>query len=119
MLKKFYVTTPIFYANASPHMGHAYAIVLADIIARFHREKGEDVYFLTGTDEHGIKNLRSSENAGKEVLQFLDEQAEKFRTLADSLRSSHDQFIRTTDKMTHYPGASAMWEKLSQGGDIY
>ncbi len=119
MPKKFYVTTPIFYANASPHMGHAYAIVLADMIARFHREKGEDVYFLTGTDEHGIKNLRSSENAGKDVIQFLDEQAEKFRALAESLGSSHDQFIRTTDKKIHYPGATAMWEKLSTSGDIY
>lgn len=119
MKETFYITTPIFYANASPHMGHAYALVLADFIARYHRGRGDDTYFLTGTDEHGIKNLRAAEAAGKEPLVFLDEQAEKFRELADLTNISHDQFIRTTDRKVHWPGAIALWNKLAEAGDIY
>lgn len=115
----FYLTTPIFYANAAPHMGHAYTAVLADMIARHRRARGDGSYFLTGTDEHGIKNFRSAEAAGKKPQEFVDEQAQKFRDLFSLLEISNDQFIRTTDREVHWPGAQALWKKLAEEGDIY
>ncbi len=117
--EKFYITTPIFYANGSPHLGHAYVTILADVIARYHRWKGEDVYFLAGVDEHGIKNLRSAEASGMGIDAYFDSRAAEFRGVYDSLESSYDQFIRTTDKKLHWPAAQALWQKLADSGDIY
>lgn len=119
MDKKFYITTPIFYANASLHLGHAYVTILADTIARYHRWKGEDAYFLAGVDEHGIKNLRSAEASGKGIQEYFDGRAAEYRALYDTVLSSYDQFIRTTDQKLHWPAAQTLWKKLVDAGDIY
>ena len=118
-MNKFYITTPIYYVNASPHLGHAYTGVFADVIARYRRTKGDDVFFLTGTDEHGAKVMRAAEAAGVKVETFVDRQQEKFRNLAKDLMITHDDFIRTSDKKKHWPGAQKMWETLRKAGDIY
>ena len=112
--KKFYITTSIPYTNAPPHIGFAFEAVQADVLARFHRALAEDVFFLTGTDEHGLKTLRAAEAAGKEVLEFADEVSGKFRDLAKVLNISNDDFIRTTDKERHLPAVYALWEKFKE-----
>ena len=96
--KKFYVTTPIYYANAAPHIGSAYTTIAADILARWHKLLGEDVYFLTGTDEHGLKIQRTAQAAGKNPKEFVDEIAEKFKKAWQALNIHYNYFIRTTDK---------------------
>ena len=115
---KFYLTTPIFYVNAKPHMGHAYAAVLADIIARYQRLSLKETYFLTGTDEHGAKIARAAEAAAKEPRVFVDEMAEEFQGLFSVLNISHDQFIRTSDRERHWPGAVKLWQKMMEKGDL-
>ncbi|OGZ68567.1 MAG: methionine--tRNA ligase [Candidatus Staskawiczbacteria bacterium RIFCSPHIGHO2_02_FULL_42_22] len=119
MAKKFYITTSIPYTNASPHVGFAFEAIQSDVIARYHRFLGQDVYFLTGTDEHGLKTLRAAEAAGKEVLEFANEVSEKFRDLAKVLNISNTDFIRTTDEKRHLPAVYALWEKFKEKGDIY
>src|SRR5581483_2572444 len=93
----FSVTTPIYYVNSDPHLGHAYTTVAADVLARHRRRQGEDVFFLTGTDEHGGNVARAAEAAGQSPKEFCDVVSERFRRLAQALESSHDFFIRTTD----------------------
>jgi methionyl-tRNA synthetase len=117
--KKFYLTTPIFYPNAKLHLGHAYTTTISDILARYHRMLGEEVYFLTGSDENTQKMVDAAYKEGKEPLQFLDEIVSKFSSLFRELNISYDQFIRTTDQKQHWPGAQALWEKLVASGDIY
>ena len=117
--KKFYITTAIAYPNSKPHLGHALEIVQADIAARFYRLLGKDVFFQTGTDEHGIKNWQSAQKEGKDVLDFLDGNVRIFKELYEKLGISYDNFVRTTDKKTHYPGAIKLWERLVESGDIY
>ncbi len=117
--KNFYITTAIIYPNAEMHMGQTYELFLADVIARYKRQRGHTVYFLTGTDEHGIKIARKAKDEGKESQLFVDEKAESFQALESRLNVSYDQFIRTSDKEAHWPGAQAMWQKLSASGDIY
>src|SRR5258706_13256325 len=95
--RKFYITTSIPYTNAPPHIGFAFEAIQADVLARYHKSLGQEVFFLTGTDEHGLKTLRAAEAAGKEVLDFADEVSAKFRDLAKVLHISNDDFIRTTD----------------------
>lgn len=119
MPEKFYLTTSIPYTNASPHIGFALEIIQADVLARWHRSQGKDVYFLTGTDEHGLKTLRAAEMAGKEVLEFADEMSAKFKDLAKILNISNDDFIRTTEVKRHQPAVYKLWEKFLQKGDIY
>ncbi|MEK7642900.1 MAG: methionine--tRNA ligase [Patescibacteria group bacterium] len=119
MSRTFYITTPIYYANASPHLGHAYADVIADVCARYHRLKGDDTFFLSGTDEHGAKILRSAEKAGVPVEKFVEERREEFKNLLQRLDASNDGFIYTADKEHHWPGAQKMWEKLMESGDLY
>lgn len=119
MKKKFYITTAIDYVNASPHIGHAFEKVQADVLARYHRSLGEDVFFLTGTDEHGAKNVRSAENAGIPIKKFVDKNTQVFRDLAKALNVSNDYFIRTSDKKIHWPGVQTMWKALDASGDIY
>lgn len=116
---KFYITTAIDYSNAPPHIGHALEKVQADVLARFYRTKGKNVFFLTGTDEHGVKNVRAAESAGKDLQEFTGEIAEKFKALKGELNLSWDDFIRTTDQARHWPGVRLMWEKLHAAGDIY
>lgn len=120
-MNKFYITTAIDYTNASPHLGHALEKVQADAIARYQRIllSGDNVHFLTGTDEHGIKIVRSAEVAGKDVRNFADENFSKFKKLANDLDISNDDFIRTSDKERHWPGAQLLWKKLEEAGDIY
>ena len=117
--KTFYITTAIAYANAAPHMGYAYEVVCADIIARYHRLRGERVFFLTGTDEHGEKIIRSAKKAGTVPQAFVDANVEKFISLTKKLQISYSDFIRTSDKHKHWPGAQALWAKLLSSGDIY
>ena len=93
----FYVTTPIYYVNAAPHLGHAYTTIAADVMARHHRQRGEDVFFLTGTDEHGEPVADAAHALGIEPQELADRNAERFRALAPQLGASNDFFIRTTD----------------------
>lgn len=117
--KTFYITTPIFYPNANLHMGHAYTTTISDILARYHRLIGEDVRLLTGSDENTQKMVDAAHKEGKEPLQFLDGIVSNFITLYKSLNISYDQFIRTTDQNTHWPGAIELWEKIQAAGDLY
>lgn len=116
--KRYYITTAIDYVNASPHIGHAYEKILADVLARFHRLRGYDVHFLTGTDEHGQKNATSAAATGKGVRVFVDENAAKFRDLATLLNLSIDDFIRTTEPR-HARGVRLIWERVAANGDFY
>jgi methionyl-tRNA synthetase len=116
--EKFYITTPIYYVNARPHIGHTYTTVVCDALARRHRMLGHDTYFLTGTDEHGQKIERSAEAAGKTPQQFTDEVSGEFRTLWDRMGITYDQFIRTTSPK-HQRGVQAMFLLLQQRGYIY
>jgi methionyl-tRNA synthetase len=94
---KFYITTPIYYVNAKPHIGHAYTTITADILARYHRMRGEEVFFLTGTDEHGAKIQQIADKIGKKPKEFVDEISAAFSATWDILNISNDNFIRTTD----------------------
>lgn len=116
---KFYITTSIAYANASPHIGYAMEVLQADALARYHRMLGEDVYFLTGTDENGSKIKRTAEEKGVETREFVNEISARFQMLLDVLNISNDDFIRTSDVARHYPSAQMIWNKLAQAGDIY
>lgn len=94
---KFYITTPIYYVNDVPHIGHAYTTIIADTLARYHRIQNEEVWFLTGTDEHGQKIQQSAEKNNKNPKEYVDEISAKFKNLWDSFGISYDAFIRTTD----------------------
>lgn len=96
-MNKFYITTPIYYANAAPHIGHAYTTIAADILANFYREQKKDVFFLTGMDEHGMKIQKKAEEEGKKSQEFVDEISGEFKSLWKKLGIRHDYFIRTTD----------------------
>lgn len=113
---KFCVTTPIYYINGSPHIGHAYASIAADIIARFKRMDGAEVHFCTGTDEHGIKVARSAEKAGIDVLTYSDNASRRFREMTKELNLSNDDFIRTTEAR-HIKSAQEFWKLLKK--DLY
>ncbi len=115
----FYLTTPIFYPNAKLHLGHAYTTTLSDILVRYHRLRGDQTYFLTGSDENTQKMVDAARKEGKEPLQFLDEIVAKFSGLFKELEISYDQFIRTTDQKRHWPGAQKLWQQLVASGDIY
>ena len=117
-MKSFYITTAISYANAAPHIGHAYEAIGADVMARFKRLDGYDVYFVTGTDEHGQKVEKSAQLAGKSPQQFVDEIAVLFSDMCQSMNVSYDQFIRTTADF-HKKASQALWKKMEEKGDIY
>jgi methionyl-tRNA synthetase len=116
--KNFYVTSPIYYVNDVPHIGHAYTSVACDVVARFKRLSGFDVYFLTGTDEHGQKVEKSALSRGKNPQEFCNEVSLKFRELAQLLQISNDDFIRTTEER-HKKSAQKFWEILEANGSIY
>jgi len=118
-MKKFYVTTSIAYTNAPPHLGFALELIQADVIARYHQILGEEVFFLTGTDEHGLKIARAAEKAGKAPEEFTNELSSKFKELRNILNLSNNDFIRTTDKKRHWPNAEKIWEELKEKKDIY
>ena len=117
--EKFYITTSIAYTNAPPHIGYALELVQADVIARYQRLLGKDVFFLTGMDEHGEKIVKAAEKAGKGLEEFTDDISSKFKDLAKILNISNDDFIRTTDKKRHWPTVQKTWKKLADKGDIY
>ena len=114
----FFISTPIYYVNGQPHLGHAYTSVVSDVIARFQRADGRPVYFLTGTDEHGQKVEQSAVAAGKTPIQFADEVSQQFRHLVEVLGCSHDDFIRTTE-IRHKEAVAKLWETLTANGHIY
>jgi methionyl-tRNA synthetase len=111
------VTTPIFYVNGPPHLGHASSVLLADSCARWLRMKCERVRFVTGTDEHGSKVERAAQLAGEPVKKFCDRVSGQFRDLAKALNSSHDLFVRTTDE-NHKDTVRAVWRRLQQQGQL-
>ncbi len=115
---KYYITTPLYYVNANPHIGHAYTTILADVISRYRRLEGYDVLFLTGTDEHGQKILEAARNAGKSPLEHCDFYAERFRTLWDKLDIKYDDFIRTTEPR-HQKVVTEVLKSLWDKGEIY
>ena len=98
MNKNYYITTPIYYPSAKPHMGHAYSSIIADFFARFKRIDGYDVHFLTGTDEHGLKIQKAAENKNIEPLEFCNQISQTFRDLSKKLNLSNTDFIRTTEE---------------------
>ena len=119
MAKKFYITTPIFYPNAKLHMGHAYTVTVCDILNRAHKLQGEETYFLTGSDENTGKILKVVLEKNQTIKEYLKESTESFKNLYDKLNISFDQFIQTTDQQKHWPGATALWKKIIEAGDIY
>ena len=118
MSKNFYITTPIYYPSAKPHMGHAYSSIVADFFARIKRIQGYNVFFLTGTDEHGQKIQRAAEKANKDPLKFCDEISKTFKDLSSILNLSNDDFIRTTEKR-HFVSVENLWNILEKKGEIY
>lgn len=117
-MDKFYITTPIYYVNANPHLGHAYTTIVADALTRFHKLAGEETYFLTGTDEHGDKIVQAAEKMGKTPQEFVDEVSGKFKDLWPKLNIEYSQFIRTTD-LEHKRRVQAFMQKVYDAGDIY
>ena len=118
MKPPFFITTPIYYINARPHIGHAYTTMVADAIARSRRLLGDDVFFLTGTDEHGQKVERAAQKAGLKTELFADEVAGTFRQMCRDLHISNDDFIRTTEPR-HHRAAQELWRRVAANGDIY
>lgn len=116
--KHFYITTPIYYVNDKPHLGHAYTTIACDVLARFKRLDGYEVFFLTGTDEHGQKVAQAAEKAGIDPQSFTDGVSQNFRDLIPVLNFSNDDFIRTTEAR-HKKAAQALWTKLVEKGEIY
>jgi len=118
MNKSYYITTPIYYPSANPHMGHAYSSIIADFFARFKRIDGFDVHFLTGTDEHGLKIQRAAENKNVKPLDFCDQISQTFRDLSKTLNLSNTDFIRTTEER-HKKTVQHLWLELEKNDDIY
>jgi methionyl-tRNA synthetase len=118
MNKKFYITTPIYYVNARPHIGHAYTTIACDAIARRQRMLGADTYFLTGTDEHGQKIERAAQAAGKTPQEFTDEVSAQFRALWARMRITNDDFIRTTEER-HKRRVQELFRRIRDNGHIY
>ncbi|MBP6921349.1 methionine--tRNA ligase [Candidatus Gracilibacteria bacterium] len=118
-MQKKLITTAIPYMNGVPHIGHALEVILSDVIARGYRLLGEEVFFLTGADEHGSKILKTAETAGRDVMEMLDENVGHFQDMNRALSISNDGYIRTSDKEKHWPVVQALWMKLVDRGDIY
>lgn len=116
--KKFYITTPIYYVNDKPHVGHAYTTIAADVLARLHRQLGEDVLYLTGTDEHGAKIATAAEAAGKTPQEFADQISAKYSLAWDQLGVAPDDFIRTTEDR-HKKAVELFLNKLKDSGKLY
>src|ERR671923_1244375 len=115
---RFYLTTPIYYVNATPHVGHAYTTIAADVVARHRRQRGEETFFLTGTDEHGSNIPRVAEEAGLELREFVDRNAAAFRQMTERINASNDFFIRTTDER-HEARVQEFLQRLYDRGHIY
>lgn len=118
MAEPFYITTAISYPNGRPHIGHAYEVIATDAIARFRRQQGRDVFFLTGTDEHGLKMDQAARARGVSPRELADEMSSYFREMASTLNISSDRFIRTSEP-AHYAASQAIWRAMVANGDIY
>ena len=118
MTERFYLTTPIYYVNGAPHIGHAYTSIAADVLARWMRLEGRDVFFLTGTDEHGQKVAQAAAAAGKDPQSFVDGLAAEFEDMTAKMGVTNDDFIRTTQDR-HKRGCAALWTVLADKGEIY
>lgn len=119
MSKKFFVSTPIFYVNDKPHIGHAYTTIIGDVLKRHYTAKGVDVFYLTGTDENAQKNVEAAEKAGESDVQaYVDRMSQKWRTTWESLDIQFDDFIRTTEDR-HKKGVEQFWRAVKESGDIY
>lgn len=116
--QKFYITTAISYPNGQPHIGHAYEAIATDTIARFERLDGKDVFFLTGTDEHGLKMKQTAAKEGLTPRELADRNAKRFREMAGLLELSNDDFIRTTEPR-HYRSSEEIWRRMEKAGDIF
>ncbi len=117
--KKFYITSSIAYTNALPHIGFVLELVQTDVLARHHRLLGKDVFFLTGTDEHGQKVVKAAKKSKETPKEFCDKISARFRALKQILNLSNDDFIRTTDQKRHWPAVQKVWLKLKENSDIY
>lgn len=118
MNERYYITTPIFYVNGTPHVGHAYSAIAADVLARWHRLDGDDVFFLTGTDEYGQKVEQTARDLGIEPQDLADRNSAEFQDVARRLGISNDDFIRTTQPR-HHQACAALWQRLLDAGEIY
>ncbi|RKZ26948.1 methionine--tRNA ligase, partial [bacterium] len=117
-MDNFYITTPIYYVNDKPHIGHTYTTVLADVLSRFHKLAGEDVFFLTGTDEHGQKVAQSAHKAKVSPKEHCDKYSKRFKDLWEKLGIEYNRFIRTTDA-DHIEVVKKALQILYDKGDIY
>src|SRR6187397_3111075 len=115
---RYYITTAIAYPNGVPHIGHAYEVIATDAIARFQRLDGYDVFFLTGTDEHGIKMVQTAAKDGITPAELVARNVPRFQAMDDRLNCSYDEFIRTTEPR-HHRSSQAIWEAMEKNGDIY
>jgi methionyl-tRNA synthetase len=117
-MSKFYITTPIYYVNSRPHLGHLYTTLVADTVARYQRQRGKETFFLTGTDEHGQNIERAAERAGVPVRQYVDEIVAEFQEMFPRFQLAFDQWIRTTDP-AHQEGVRTLWRRVRDNGFIY
>src|ERR1700742_4499726 len=118
MALPYYITTAISYPNGPPHIGHAYEVIATDAIARFQRLDGYDVYFLTGTDEHGIKMLQTAAREKLTPRELVARNVPRFQAMVKRFNCSNDDFIRTTESR-HYRSSEAIWQRMRAAGDIY
>ena len=117
-MSNFYITTPIYYVNDKPHIGHAYTTISCDIISRYNKLLGNNVYFLTGTDEHGQKVEKAAKAANLDTKDFVDQMSVNFRKLISFLNCDNNDFIRTTEQR-HIKSTQAFWQKLVNNNQIY
>jgi len=118
-MAKFYITTPIYYINAVPHIGHAYTTVVADVLARWHRLRGDDVFFLTGLDENSVKTVEAAKKQGfKDIQAYADSMAKVWTRAWKTLNIGHDDFIRTTQER-HRRNVEEFFKRIQESGDIY
>lgn len=113
------ITTAIPYMNSTIHIGMAMELIMSDVFARYSRAAGHEVLFMTGTDEHGVKIFNKAKELGKGTMEMLDEYVAAYEDIAGKLHSSHQEFIRTTDQIRHWPTAIDMWNRIVAKGDIY
>jgi methionyl-tRNA synthetase len=118
-MNKYYITTAIPYPNGKPHLGFGFEVIIADVIARYHRLIGDNVHMLAGTDEHGLKVFQSAQKEGLTFQEYVDKNSQEFIDLKEVVNFSYDDFIRTTDQKKHWPGSLKLWEECLKAGKIY
>ena len=118
-MKIKYITTAIDYPNSLPHIGHAYEKILADFYNRYYKQKGENTFYQTGTDEHGIKIYNTAKNNKVTPKKLVDSNSKKFKEFYKKLNIEYDNFVRTSDKKNHWPGVQNLWNELIKSGDLF